>query len=252
MSIEFCIPPNHPALPGHFPDNPIVPAVVIIQEVARRLTDLTGRQIDEVRQLRLQQPVLPGQRITMSCEPRGSNAWRVTLAAEAEVLARGVFAERSESLAAPEQGAVGGDLPRSASAAYRLLPHADDMALIDTFETDDIGKAHTSILYVAGHPLEEAGHLLPWVSLEYAVQLYGCHSLLSNQVTSSGEAMGGAFIVMVRTLRINVDRPLRSGQRVDLTLQVLSEQGAAAQCEFDARVGADTWCRGAFTVVSGD
>ncbi len=251
MSIEFCIPPNHPALPGHFPENPIVPAVVTIQEVARRLGDLTGRQIDEVRQLRLQQPVLPGQRITMSCEPKGTNAWRVTLAAEGEVLARGTFGQGAEPLAAPEQRAVDGGSSRSASAAYRLLPHADDMALIDTFETDDIGKAHTSVIHAAGHPLEETGHLLPWVSLEYAAQLYGCHSLLANQVTSSGEAMGGAFIVIVRTLRVDIARPLWSGQKADLVLQVLSEQGAAAQCEFEARVGADTWCRGAFTVVSG-
>lgn len=30
---EVTIPPEHPALPGHFPGQPVVPAVVILSEV---------------------------------------------------------------------------------------------------------------------------------------------------------------------------------------------------------------------------
>jgi 3-hydroxymyristoyl/3-hydroxydecanoyl-(acyl carrier protein) dehydratase len=33
FTAQCCIPGNHPSLPGHFPGNPIVPGVVILDEV---------------------------------------------------------------------------------------------------------------------------------------------------------------------------------------------------------------------------
>lgn len=250
MNLELCIAPNHPALPGHFPGNPIVPAVVIVQEVARRLSDLTGVRVDEVRQLRLQQPMLPGQPVTMSCEARGSDAWRVTLKAEDVLIAGGIFGQRAGSLPAPVPDRTGRKARRDASGAYHLLPHSGDMALIAEFETDESGRAYTRFSQVAGHPLETEGHLAPWVALEYAAQLYGCQSLPDPEALSRAP-MSRAFIVMVRSLYIDADRELGRGQEAELVLQITSEQGAAAQCEFEARLGGGVWCRGEFTVVSG-
>jgi 3-hydroxyacyl-[acyl-carrier-protein] dehydratase len=33
MEAHFTVSPNHPALPGHFPGNPVVPGVVILDEI---------------------------------------------------------------------------------------------------------------------------------------------------------------------------------------------------------------------------
>jgi 3-hydroxyacyl-[acyl-carrier-protein] dehydratase len=35
---ESAVPAMHPAMPGHFPDNPVVPAVVILEGVRNALT----------------------------------------------------------------------------------------------------------------------------------------------------------------------------------------------------------------------
>jgi 3-hydroxyacyl-[acyl-carrier-protein] dehydratase len=52
---QFSIPPDHPSLPGHFPGNPVVPGVVLLDEVFARLppglTLLTAK---------FTAPVLPG------------------------------------------------------------------------------------------------------------------------------------------------------------------------------------------------
>ncbi|BBA34786.1 acyl-CoA synthetase/AMP-acid ligase [Methylocaldum marinum] len=35
MEAHFTVSPEHPALPGHFPGNPVVPGVVILDEIVR-------------------------------------------------------------------------------------------------------------------------------------------------------------------------------------------------------------------------
>lgn len=251
MDIELLISPEHAALPGHFPDDPIVPAVVIIQAVVGRLDEETGARIDEVRQLRLQHPLLPGQPLTMSCESKAPWAWGVTLKAGDTVMAKGTFKQCTSPLPAPATGPVGPRTRQNGSDAYRFLPHSGKMALIDTFETDDTGRAYTVISHVAGHPLEESGHLAPWVALEYAAQLYGCRKLLDVEGASSADPMDRVFIVMVRSLQVNADWQQDDGCGTELMLQVVSEQGSAALCEFEARSEGGIVCRGEFTVVSG-
>lgn len=35
MEANFTVSPDHPALPGHFPGNPVVPGVVILDEIVQ-------------------------------------------------------------------------------------------------------------------------------------------------------------------------------------------------------------------------
>lgn len=59
---EFVIEPDHPALPGHFPGHPIVPGVLILQEVVERLSLAAGgRQVGEIVQVKFLSLLLPGQ-----------------------------------------------------------------------------------------------------------------------------------------------------------------------------------------------
>ena len=84
MSIEktFTIDSLHPSLPGHFPGNPIVPGVVILEEVLAQI----GQSLDEPlvlsnvpsvkfhsplrpdELLRLTFDILPGHSVSFSCQ----------------------------------------------------------------------------------------------------------------------------------------------------------------------------------------
>lgn len=64
---EFTIAPEHPALPGHFPGNPIVPGVVVLQRVLSLLAAHTEAEgavtIVDAKFLR---PLYPGEVCTVA------------------------------------------------------------------------------------------------------------------------------------------------------------------------------------------
>ncbi len=49
ISLSFSIPASHPALAGHFPGNPIVPGVVILDEVIQAAQQHSGLIVSGVR-----------------------------------------------------------------------------------------------------------------------------------------------------------------------------------------------------------
>ncbi|HSX58844.1 MAG TPA: hydroxymyristoyl-ACP dehydratase [Tahibacter sp.] len=58
---DFRIPAEHPSLAGHFPGNPVVPGVVVLDEVAAALRRRHDRRIAGFRQVKFMAPLLPGQ-----------------------------------------------------------------------------------------------------------------------------------------------------------------------------------------------
>ena len=71
--MQFSIPHSHPALKGHFPDRPIVPAVLILEEVLALAKPLSSARIAGVTQAKFTSVLLPGQtcRITLFPSPQG-------------------------------------------------------------------------------------------------------------------------------------------------------------------------------------
>ena len=59
---EFIIPADHPCLPGHFPDQPIVPGVVVLDRVLAAIEAQHGA-LGALRmpQVKFLQPLLPEQ-----------------------------------------------------------------------------------------------------------------------------------------------------------------------------------------------
>lgn len=57
----FAIPADHPTLLGHFPGNPIVPGVLLLDEVLRTAEDWLGRAVHVrgVPQVKFVQPLRP-------------------------------------------------------------------------------------------------------------------------------------------------------------------------------------------------
>jgi 3-hydroxyacyl-[acyl-carrier-protein] dehydratase len=103
MTSEHCemwirIPGDHPALPGHFPGAPLVPGVVLLDELLRAAERQLGRplRIAGLPQVKFLAPLLPGQqargaldiagtRLTFHIEHAGQTIARgsVTLGEEA-------------------------------------------------------------------------------------------------------------------------------------------------------------------------
>ncbi len=59
---EFAISADHPALPGHFPGNPVVPGVVILERVIALWTAAPVRGLDGVK---FHHPLQPGETATV-------------------------------------------------------------------------------------------------------------------------------------------------------------------------------------------
>lgn len=61
-----CIPVDHPSLAGHFPGHPIVPGVVILDEIIQAVADWrTDRKIKCIIWVKFLQLLLPGQNFTI-------------------------------------------------------------------------------------------------------------------------------------------------------------------------------------------
>lgn len=69
--MTFCIPPEHPALPGHFPGRPIVPGVLLLDAVMQAAAALRETPPTRLLRAKFSAPVLPGEAVEIALEPRG-------------------------------------------------------------------------------------------------------------------------------------------------------------------------------------
>lgn len=66
ISSSFCIPRAHPSLEGHFPGNPIVPGVVVLELVLETLLkEVDGVYIHGFPQVKFHALIYPEQKVTV-------------------------------------------------------------------------------------------------------------------------------------------------------------------------------------------
>jgi 3-hydroxymyristoyl/3-hydroxydecanoyl-(acyl carrier protein) dehydratase len=69
---------SHPTLPGHFPGSPLVPGVVIIDEVLATLTEWRqDSQLTCIRKVKFLAPLQPEQTFTVFLSARNAHAAEV-------------------------------------------------------------------------------------------------------------------------------------------------------------------------------
>lgn len=67
-ALRFSIAHDHPSLSGHFPGQPIVPGVVVLDEaVALALADRPAERLVGLDDVKFLAPVRPGEEVTVTC-----------------------------------------------------------------------------------------------------------------------------------------------------------------------------------------
>jgi 3-hydroxymyristoyl/3-hydroxydecanoyl-(acyl carrier protein) dehydratase len=77
QTITFAIPACHPSLPGHFPDQPIVPGVVILNAVLTALQSVyEGKYLHKIKLLKFYRPLLPEHEVRLHWQEIATNQLR--------------------------------------------------------------------------------------------------------------------------------------------------------------------------------
>ena len=81
---------DHPSLPGHFPQQPVVPGVLLLDHVAAALQRWRGLQITQLVQVKFVQPLLPDQSAELLLETRGER-FMFEIRRETQLIASGLI-----------------------------------------------------------------------------------------------------------------------------------------------------------------
>ncbi|MGH8441791.1 MAG: hypothetical protein ACRETF_02690 [Nevskiaceae bacterium] len=89
---QAVVPAGHPCLPGHFPGNPIVPGVLLLEHVidAARAWRGANARLTGLPAVKFLSPLAPAERFDIHLEGQGARI-RFTCSAGERVLAQGTL-----------------------------------------------------------------------------------------------------------------------------------------------------------------
>jgi 3-hydroxymyristoyl/3-hydroxydecanoyl-(acyl carrier protein) dehydratase len=87
---RFTIDASHPSLPGHFPGRPVVPGVVLLDQVAAAVEREWSARLAKLPQVKFLRPLLPGEEADLVIE-RETDVPRFVIRCGDDVVAKGTF-----------------------------------------------------------------------------------------------------------------------------------------------------------------
>ncbi len=87
---DFSVPQTHPALPGHFPGQPRVPGVLLLEQAARALRAWRGVAVAGVIEAKFLAALQPGRTATIELHADGARV-RFSIRQDATLIARGLL-----------------------------------------------------------------------------------------------------------------------------------------------------------------
>lgn len=96
---EIRVDAAHPALPGHFPSEPIVPGVLLLDEVLH----LLGGEADHwrVEQIKFHHVVRPGELLTLLVQRRAEGSYAFEVLSERQIVSTGLLLSHRDAPDAP-------------------------------------------------------------------------------------------------------------------------------------------------------
>ncbi len=97
MIANIVIPTDHAAFKGHFPGNPIVPGVVLIDATLQAIATLTGVSLNQccLTSIKFLNVVRPGQALILQFQHELPSSFRFELATPSQTVAKGFFTTHS-------------------------------------------------------------------------------------------------------------------------------------------------------------
>ena len=88
--MHFSIPVDHPCLPGHFPGRPLVPGVVVLEQVLQAVAAVSGHAVGALRlpQVKFMAPLLPDEQARVELEGQAPR-WKFRVLRQDQLLVRG-------------------------------------------------------------------------------------------------------------------------------------------------------------------
>jgi 3-hydroxymyristoyl/3-hydroxydecanoyl-(acyl carrier protein) dehydratase len=88
------VPMQHPAFSGHFPDAPLLPGVVLLDEMLRAVEEAGRGGGWSIATAKFLQPVRPGETLIFEHEPLTSGALRFAIRSGGRAVATGTLVPR--------------------------------------------------------------------------------------------------------------------------------------------------------------
>ncbi|MDR3444165.1 MULTISPECIES: hydroxymyristoyl-ACP dehydratase [unclassified Dyella] len=86
----FRVTADHPSLPGHFPGSPLVPGVMLLEQVALALRAWRGERLARVLEAKFVAPLLPDHEAKITLTDANGRV-RFEIHRDGELLARGTI-----------------------------------------------------------------------------------------------------------------------------------------------------------------
>ena len=99
--IPGAVSPLHPALAGHFPGNPVVPGVVVLDHVCRALMRDHGVLVKALPLVKFHVPLRPAEAFTIEITETGTGCYSFRVVRGATLIAAGAL-EAEPGCARPE------------------------------------------------------------------------------------------------------------------------------------------------------